>query len=269
MNYIKYLLGAVWVTALFLQCKESNEKPAQETDKVLVTSGITENSLFMVELFASDTLFAGYNHLYLKIKDEDGGEQITAAEISWKPLMHMVGMAHSAPFENPVNLANDDDLFEGAVVFIMPSNPDEGWTLEVSIEAQGKSDKVVFTIPIVKSPKEERMVRIISEEENTVYFITLVEPSSPKVGINDLEFTVHYRESMMSFPAVENATITFEPEMPSMNHGSPNNLQPDHSTNGHYKGQVNFTMTGWWRLNVTLQKDGKVVSDSIDFNVTF
>lgn len=269
MNSIKYLFGIVLTTILFIQCDNSDEKPEEKIDKVKIATATSENALFEVELYSNDTLFSGYNVVYLKIMDLDGNEVISAAEVSLKPMMHMMKMSHSAPYENPPNLANNDDLFKGAIVFIMPSNPEEGWTLEVNIEAQGKMDKATLTIPVVKSPEEEKIVRIISEEENTTYFLTLVEPSSPEVGINHLEFTLHYRASMMSFPAVETASITFEPEMPSMNHGSPNNEQPIYDANGHYVGKVNFTMTGWWRLNVELKNQGKMLDDKIDFNVTF
>jgi hypothetical protein len=52
--------------------------------------------------------------------------------------------------------------------------------------------------------------------------------------------------------------------MPSMGHGSPNNINPLHIKNGHYKGKVNFTMTGDWRINLVLNKDGKTSSTFFD-----
>jgi hypothetical protein len=53
--------------------------------------------------------------------------------------------------------------------------------------------------------------------------------------------------------------------MPTMNHGSPNNVNPVHKGNGHYKGKVNFTMTGLWRLHFTLKAgDAIAKADSLD-----
>ncbi len=270
MRFLQYPIAAFLMAVLFLQCEDNKNQPDNtEPDKLRIASSESDNGMFQVELFANDSLFAGYNPIYLRLSEPDSKAEITAAEISLKPLMHMVKMTHAAPFENPSNLANEEQFFEGAVVFIMPSNPDEGWSLEVDIEAQGKTDHVSLTLPKVIEPEEARLVRILDAESGTTYFLSLVQPTAPMVGKNPLEFTLHYRENMHSFPAVENAKLTFEPEMPSMNHGSPNNEQPEHSETGHYKGVVNFTMTGWWRLNVMLEANGKVISDEIDFDVTF
>ena len=38
--------------------------------------------------------------------------------------------------------------------------------------------------------------------------------------------------------------------MPSMNHGSPNNVDPASTGAGIYKGEVNFTMTGYWQVKL-------------------
>ncbi len=57
--------------------------------------------------------------------------------------------------------------------------------------------------------------------------------------------------------------------MPSMEHGSPNNLNPTDFGNGHYKGKVNFTMTGMWRINIDIY-DGTVAKDTTCFfDITF
>jgi hypothetical protein len=75
---------------------------------------------------------------------------------------------------------------------------------------------------------------------------------------------------MMSFPAIENYSIEFEPEMPTMGHGSPNNVNPTYTANGLYDGTVNFTMTGYWRINVTVKNaEGVIVKDGISFDVNF
>ena len=69
---------------------------------------------------------------------------------------------------------------------------------------------------------------------------------------------------MMTFPAEDNFSITMTPEMPSMGHGSPNNVNPVLTKNGHYKGKVNFTMTGDWRINLVLNKEGKSTTTFFD-----
>ena len=74
---------------------------------------------------------------------------------------------------------------------------------------------------------------------------------------------------MINFPADDDVAITIYPEMPSMGHSSPNNVDPVSTGNGHYKGTVNFTMTGWWRINLTLSKNDELMSDELYFDVTF
>lgn len=263
-----FLLAAI--VALFVQCDNKKETPeTHDSTKVKVVSGITDNDFFTVELLASDSLFVGYNKLYLKITQKSNGEVITAGDITIKPIMKMVNKSHGAPFENPGTTANTDDYFECAVVLIMPSNPDEGWVLNLDIEAQGLSDQLTLELPDVKSLEEPKSIRFISPANGKTYFISLLNPLDPEVGVNELEFTAHYMEDMMTFPADENLAITFEPEMPSMNHGSPNNVQPEHGTDGHYLGKINFTMTGWWRINVAVSKNGEFLADDIEFNITF
>jgi len=54
-----------------------------------------------------------------------------------------------------------------------------------------------------------------------------------------------------------------------MGHGSPNNVNPVHVSNGHYVGSVNFTMTGAWRINMLLKKSDWVKARSSYFDITF
>jgi hypothetical protein len=72
---------------------------------------------------------------------------------------------------------------------------------------------------------------------------------------------------MMAFPAVSNCDVTIEPSMPSMGHGSPNNINPVHMADGHYMGSVNFTMDGEWLIEVSVL-EGSTEIGAIDFEVT-
>jgi hypothetical protein len=141
---------------------------------------------------------------------------------------------------------------EFGVVFVMPSGDMGSWSLTVSYEASGTSHQVSVPVSIAL-PEQARMTTLVLEDESKL-FVSLVSPLSPEVGANDIEFTIHKKASMMDWPAVENYGMAIEPEMPAMGHGSPNNENPVHKTNGHYKGIVNFTMTGEWLINVELSE---------------
>ncbi|MCP4311210.1 MAG: hypothetical protein GY790_08115 [Bacteroidetes bacterium] len=239
-----------------------------DRDLVFIASAMTENQAFEISLYANDTLFEGYNPLYISVKNNSSKSLVTDATLALKPIMDMIDMKHAAPCENPIGLANDEDLFEAAVVFIMPSSGMMGWTLDINVKTAEKDETAVLEIPRVKSLDEARKFNVISPLDETKYFVSLVEPLEPEVGINSCEFTVHYKANMMSFPAAEDLTIEIEPEMPSMDHGSPNNENPVHTADGHYVGKVNFTMTGWWRIHMVIKKDGEVLTEEAYMDIT-
>ena len=268
-KYYLPLLLAVSVISLLSCSDDTNTKPNNENELISIVETVSKSGNYSVELLAADTLFEGYNKIYFDIKEESSGDKINEAELKLHPLMHMMMKVHAAPVENPDMLVNEDGYFEGAIVFIMPSNPDEGWSLKVAMEIAGVKDTVNLDIPVVKNLDEAKKINIVSAIDETVYFLSLVEPSAPMVGVNDLKFTIHYKESMMSFPSAEDLTIEIEPEMPSMDHGSPNNVNPVHQDSGHYQGKVNFTMTGWWRVNITITKGSEVVTDEAYLDITF
>jgi hypothetical protein len=68
------------------------------------------------------------------------------------------------------------------------------------------------------------------------------------------------------FVPVETLSIDFTPEMPAMDHGSPNNVNPAYMASGHYMGKANFTMTGEWRLNLALT-DGETSLGTRSFDI--
>jgi len=264
---IKYIIASLLIPVIF-SCEKNDDPENNNPELVLITSAITDGQTFEVSLYARDTLFEGYNPLYVSVKKDPSVTQITEATLTFGPLMDMIDMVHAAPFENPGSTANEDGLFEGAVVFIMPSSGMMGWTLDINVRTLDQDETAILEIPIVKSLDEPRKINVISQLDETKYFVSLLRPLEPEVGINDCEFTVHYKESMMSFPPAEDLVIEIEPEMPSMEHGSPNNEHPVHVSNGHYTGKVNFTMTGWWRIHLDIMKDGSMVTDDAFMDIT-
>ena len=263
------MLGfAVVVTSS--SCSKDDETAPDETDKLLITTSQSIENLYSVELYAEDSLFEGYNQLYLRITRTSDAQTLTNAEIHLFPLMDMITMQHSAPVEQPASVANEEQFFKGAIVFLMPSTPDMGWTVEVAITDGVLSDTAILVIPKVKSLEEARKINVISQLDDTKYFVSLIQPESPIVGMNTFEIAIHYKENMMSFPAATDLTVEIEPEMPSMDHGSPNNENPVHIADGHYTGKVNFTMTGWWRVHLKLGKNNDVLTEEdVYFDITF
>ena len=122
----------------------------------------------------------------------------------------------------------------------------------------------------VVEPTEPKLITFESDYDQTKLFVTRIEPKSPEVGINDFTLGIYKRESMMSFPAVDDLVVSMEPEMPTMGHGSPNNVDPVSVGNGMYEGKVNFTMTGYWKVNLDFTTaNNDTVKTGQYFDITF
>ena len=267
-NVIKYfwmLLSAVFV---FSSCENNDTDPIIETGMVTIAEGTTNSGNYTVKIMAEDSLFEGYNKLYVDLSEVGSETSLDDVTVQFHPLMDMMTKVHAAPVENPVQ-TDMGGMYGGAVVFIMPSTDDMGWSLKLTLNDAGIEDTINFQLPKVKALSEVRKIMVVSDIDSTVYFVSLVSPFNPEVGMNDIEFAVHYKENMMSFPSADDLSITIDPEMPSMDHGSPNNENPVHTEGGHYKGKVNFTMTGWWRVNLMIKKGDQVVKDNAYFDITF
>ncbi len=221
-----------------------------------------------VQLWSKTSLFVGYNNLYIAVLDSAKGTFVTDAHIHLEPMMDMGTMQHSAPFENPSSTLAVNSLFPCSVVFVMASMGGT-WTLNVEVHNHTTNLEGVASIPVtVNDVAPSVMKSIVALNDSSKLFISYLKPSKLNVGINDFEITIHQKMSMMDFPPDSSYTIVLTPEMPSMGHGSPNNVDPIHSGNGHYKGKVNFTMTGDWRLNLDIFKNGEVVDTTMYFDVT-
>ncbi|MCG8701027.1 MAG: FixH family protein [Bacteroidales bacterium] len=274
---ILYILNIILIAFIFSSCEREDQEeiPSPLEELTILNEGYATGAAVKVEIWGEKNYFAGYNELTVVLYDSlNPSEKISHADIQFNPLMTMnMGMmshVHSCPFENPVT-PTTDDIFNGAIAFIMPTMESGAWKLELHVDNHhnGKKGHATFDIT-VDSPDDARIKSFISEKPIIdTFFVALIEPNLPKVGINDIEFAVFSRNGAMDFPAVENLSIDIEPEMPSMGHGSPNNENPVHDANGHYMGKVNFTMTGWWRVHLSIKHDEMVMNDNMSFDITF
>lgn len=266
------------VFSLFLfSCSNENEEiivdPLEGYSKL--ADGYAIGAAAKVELWGQKNFFMGYNKLMVVLYDSINlNNKLNDANIHFSPLMTMTmnGMVtkHAAPVEDPEEMAIEG-VFPGAVAFVMPTATDGTWQLGVSVQNQklNKEGELSFDIKVDNPATSVMSVFTAITPDNSKLVLSILEPSAPKVGMNEIEFTIHRKASMMDWPADDSYSIEITPEMPSMGHGSPGNVNPVSSGNGHYKGKVNFTMTGEWRVNVLVKKDGEDVSQNLFFNITF
>lgn len=262
-----YLLLISSIVLLFSCTKEENEEPETEAiTKSYIKLAEATSGDYTVKAFADEDLFEGYNKLYVEILDADN--KSVEGDITVEPEMDMGMKQHSAPVEQPTAM-QEDGKSPFAVVFIMPSGEGTKWMLHVEGKVGDDSVQATLDLPVVAMPVQARKVMYTTTTDSNKIFISMIQPAEPEVGMNEFEIVVHSKESMWSFPAEENFIFSVDPQMPDMDHGSPNNENPVHIGNGHYKGKVNFTMTGWWRVYLAAQQSSDAVVDSVYFDITF
>lgn len=280
MKTLNKLIGGMGMVALTLfavSCDDddnntnnnpNNPSALEQAGYQMMQEADLTGSDLSVSLYAKEDFFTGYNYIATQVMDGDNNV-VSNASVEFLPMMDMGAMMHSTPFEQPVYNA-DVEAFEGTASFIMPSQGGN-WMFKVIVsEAGGTPDTVNFDIEVMEK-EETRMRRFISAaDSSTRYFVALKEPMQPEVGMNDFELMIYKRQSMMMHPPAGDLSVEIEPTMPTMGHGSPNNENPDHIENGLYRGKVNFTMTGYWKVDLTIRDaQGNLVSDEQFFDITF
>jgi hypothetical protein len=238
----------------------------------------------------------GYTKVYFTVQDKNGAF-VENAELRAFPEMDMGMMKHSTPRAEITKDAGKA-LYETYYAFLMYSGQGNGkwyYDLEYSISdalsssyvADGKLDDVEIDVKNVFRPDGQTERKVIQslvavDGSNKRYVVTLVEPQKPKAGLNDITAYIHERIDANTYNPVENFTLKLDPRMPSMeNHSSPNNADLTwNATEKIYRGKVNFSMTGYWKLNLILQDDkgetlygnavsGNIEASSLYFEVEF
>jgi hypothetical protein len=252
----KIFLMAAAISSLFIySCKTTEVLPEDETNGLIKVQQI-DNDTNIVELYTESGKFMlGYNEVYLRIKNKTSGMYSTDADISWMPVMHMTMHSHSCPKSAIQKVAGKETLYKGYLVFQMPENATERWTLTLNYQVGGMPFVVEDTVAVPNSTRKR--VTVITGADTKKYILALVKPDQPAVAVNDMVIGLYKMESMMSFPSVADFTIELDPRMPSMgNHSSPNNEHLTYNAaDGMYHGKLSLTMTGYWKLNLMLKNE--------------
>ncbi|HMQ70538.1 MAG TPA: FixH family protein [Ignavibacteria bacterium] len=263
-----HLIFFILLTALLLQsCSDDSVTNNNVTPPVsdnLTLLGSQYSSGMKISLYSDTILFVGYNNLYIEVKDSASDAAVIDAHVEIMPMMDMTTMMHSCPYDNPSSTNAVNGKFPCDAVFIMPSTAGN-WTLETNVHnhVTNAEGSVVFPLSVT----EPMFSTLKSKTVNgSTYFISMIEPSKPIVGINDFMIKVNKRVTMMNFPNDSAYSFSMYPWMPSMGHSSPNNVNPVYSSEGTYNGDVNFTMTGDWRITLKFIESPQ---DSVSFDLLF
>lgn len=267
-----YVASAVCACLLMSSCsKTSDAVVVNPEDKLLkIAESYAEGAATKVVLYADKSLATGYNKLYVALYDSvNNTQKTTNADVTLSPEMTMnmngMTMKHGCPVENPSFNATDK-LFAGAVAFPMASTPSDTWSIAVQINnnENHKTGFANFSLNVAATTNSG--IKSVTLSDGTKLTIAVVAPAKPVVGVNDLELVVYQKKDAYQYLPTSGYEIKQDVEMPSMGHGSPNNIDPVETSAGHYKGKVNYTMTGDWRINLSILSGGKAVSDGLYFD---
>src|SRR5690606_14210449 len=195
-------------------------------------------------------LYTGYNALFLRIKDQ--GSYVSGAQLRWNPLMHMIAMTHSCP-KSEITASGDKTVYLGHIIFQMPGNAEEYWELNLDYSFGGKTFALSERLEVREPLDGNRTVNTFVGADDNRYVLALL-PLVPKVAVNDISALLYKMENMMEFTPVVDHRITLDPRMPGMgNHSSPNNVDLVYDPAlERYSGRLSLTMTGYWKINLTL-----------------
>ncbi|WP_417214120.1 hypothetical protein [Bizionia sp.] len=257
---LKYILPVLFIALYTTACSEDDTN--FDTPIVNEVEGLNKvqeltNSTHTIELFnASGRFYTGYNAISVRIKDNTTNNYVENASISWMPIMQMPTMQHSCPNANPTKEPGKNTVYKGNIIYQMAFTDGTGWSLTVNYTIDNVDYSATSDIAVMQN--EDQNVSSFVGSDDKRYVVAMVAPTNPIIGNNELVLGVYEMENMMSFPAVQNFSLSLDPRMPGMgNHSSPNNTNLTYNSSDNlYHANLTLTMTGYWVLNLKLM-DGQ------------
>ena len=216
----------------------------------------------------------GYNEIFFVATKKKNGNYIKNYDIDGlTPLMLMVkmNMKHSTPVGGKAESFNKDYLAVKRtwVSFVMNTSEAGSWTLGYNVSVLGSNGSIEATdITVDALPEGQQWLKSFKVGNDT-YYLSLVNPTDWITGKNVITAYVSKKNTPATTPyslAQEQFTVEIDPRMPDMgNHSSPGNTPLTRQTDGSYQGHVNLTMTGRWRIHLTIRDAaGNVVAGGDD-----
>ena len=200
-----------------------------------------------------------------------GGAPVTDATVTFMPWMTMSGgMKHSAPVLGPATLG-EDGAFAAEVVFQMPTSDMGSWSATSTVTRPGQAPvELAFAPFTVTDAGRAKVLSYDDAASGTTrrFVVSLNLKGQPAVGLNPAVLTLHEMKEMGGFAEVAGATLSIDPQMPAMGHGSPGSVQPAATSLGRFDAQVSFSMPGAWDTTVTV-REASVTLGSVAFSTTF
>ncbi len=225
------------------------------------------------------SLHSGYNDIFFVATKKKTGNYIKNFDITGiTPLMHMVkmDMYHSTPVGPDAASFNNGYLAVKRtwVSFLMNTSENGSWTLSYDAQVLGKTGGIEKRDIVVDAlPQGQAWLKSFKVGDAT-YFLSLVNPLDFKTGTNTITAYVSKKSAQATVPyalAEENFTVDIDPRMPDMgNHTSPDNTSLVKQADGSYEGTINLTMTGLWRIHLTVRDaQGNIVAGGEELSTLY
>lgn len=246
-----------------------------QTVKILPELSLSIDGKYDITAYAGGAFHSGYNEIYFVATKKLSGNYVKNFEINnLTPLMYMVkmDMKHSTPvgavesFDNTILAVK-----RGWVSFVMNTSDAGSWTLAYSATVLGATDETEpIDIAVNALPDGQVWLKSFKVGDNA-YYLSLVNPTDWKTGTNEIVAYVSKKNTPATTPyalAAERFTIEIDPRMPDMgNHTSPDNTALTRQDDGSHRGTINLTMTGLWRIHLTVKdSEGNVVAGGDDLS---
>ena len=212
----------------------------------------------------------GFNEIFFVATKKSTGNYIKNFELTnLTPLMHMVkmDMYHSTPVGPAAASFNDGYLAvkRSWVSFLMNTSEAGSWTLSYDAQVLGSKGGIEKKDIVVNALPEGQVWLKSFKIGSDTYYLSLVNPIDFKTGTNEIQAYVSKKSEKATNSyriATETFTVEIDPRMPDMgNHTSPDNTPLTKQSDGSYTGTINLTMTGLWRIHLTVRNaEGTVVA---------
>lgn len=242
-----------------------------QTVKIIPELTTVVDGQYTVSVYNSTgTLNTGYNDLYFianKVASGNYIKEFSVSGISPVMLMTKMNMKHSTPISGGVKSFNSGftAVKHGWISFVMPTSESGYWTIGYDANVLGHKGSLAATeINVEALPAGQEWIKSFKSGDNT-YYLSLVNPTNFVTGSNDIQAYVSVKSPVATNPyelASDEFVIDIDPRMPDMgNHTSPDNSALKRSTDGSYRGTINLTMTGLWRIHLTVKDlQGNIVA---------
>lgn len=262
-----------------LECCSAEEALAVynflQTVKLIPELTLNIADQYLVSVYSpTGRLHTGYNDLYFVATKKKNGNYVKDFSIpTLTPLMYMskMNMYHSTPVSAGAKLFDYTYLAvrKGWVSFLMNTSENGSWTFSYDatvLSTEGSIQNATITVDAL--PEGQQWLKNFKVGEQT-YFLSLVNPTDWQTGKNTITAYVSQKSQPITTPyalSQEQFTIEIDPRMPDMgNHTSPDNVALTKQADGSYQGTVNLTMTGRWRIHLTVKDaQGNVVAGGDD-----